>query len=90
VPVWEDKSAANTLTVLVRGDPAMRRPYVVLIADARTYPKSDQAGAKALSIWMDRRAGADLPARLHAATSGDDQPFFPMADETDKKPQQSE
>ncbi len=44
--------ALGKMEVLVQGDPEMRRPYVVLEANAKKFPQANTAGARALGDWL--------------------------------------
>jgi len=40
------------MEVLVQGDPEMRRPYVVIEANAKKFPKVNADGARVLADWL--------------------------------------
>jgi tungstate transport system substrate-binding protein len=40
------------MEVLVQGDPEMRRPYVVIEANPKKFPKANSAGARVLADWL--------------------------------------
>jgi tungstate transport system substrate-binding protein len=44
--------ALGGMEVLVQGDPAMRRPYVVVEGNPEKFPSVNAAGARALSDWL--------------------------------------
>ena len=53
IPVLRGKMAnGGRLELLVNGDPAMRRPYVVVEADPAKLPRANTAGAKALADYL--------------------------------------
>lgn len=52
IPVTNGKMALGSMEVLVQGDPEMRRPYVVIEANAAKFPKTNSAGARALTDWL--------------------------------------
>lgn len=52
IPVTNGKMALGSMEVLVQGDPEMRRPYVVIEANAAKFPKTNSAGARALADWL--------------------------------------
>ncbi len=60
IPILKGKIPSAGMEVMVQGDPVMRRPYVVMIADAKKFPQSNQAGAKALHGWMTGKPGQDF------------------------------
>ena len=52
IPDPNEKSSAAGLEVMVQGDPAMQRVFVVMIANVNHAPQCNHVGAKALSDWM--------------------------------------
>lgn len=52
MPVLFGKVDAGGLEIMVEGDPAMRRPYVVMEANPKRFPHVNHNGAKALSDFM--------------------------------------
>ena len=52
IPVLKGKIPSANMEVLVKGDPMMRRPYVVMEANPAKFPKVNSAGAQALSKWL--------------------------------------
>jgi tungstate transport system substrate-binding protein len=57
IPILKGKIPSVGMEVMVQGDPAMRRPYVVMTADEKKFPQSNQAGARALHAWMTGEPG---------------------------------
>jgi tungstate transport system substrate-binding protein len=92
IPVLRGKMAnPGGLEIMVQGDPAMRRPYVVLEANPAKLPDTNVAGAKALADWMVSEQGRAFLADF-AARQPDGFPLFypPDADDpstagTDRK-----
>ncbi|MDB6140112.1 MAG: tungstate transporter permease [Verrucomicrobiaceae bacterium] len=85
IPILKGKIPSAGMEVLVQGDPVMRRPYVVMIADAKKFPASNQVGARALHAWMTGKPGQDF---LHGygVRKPDALPlFFPAMSETAAK-----
>ena len=83
IPVLRGKMAnPNGLEMMVQGDPAMRRPYVVLEANPAKLAHVNVAGAKALAEWMlSDRARAFLAD--FAGQQRDGFPLFYPGDATD-------
>ncbi|MFP4058096.1 MAG: substrate-binding domain-containing protein [Candidatus Brocadiia bacterium] len=52
MPVLFGKMPRGRMRILVEGDPAMRRPYVVMEANPRRFPEANHAGARALSDFL--------------------------------------
>lgn len=86
IPVLKGKIPSAGMEVMVQGDPAMRRPYVVMIASEKKFPQSNQSGAKALHAWMTGEAGQAF--LLEYGTRKPDEPhlFYPAMSEARKKP----
>lgn len=57
IPVTSGKMPAGKMEVLVQGDPEMRRPYVVIEADAKKFPKVNAEGARVLADWLTGEKG---------------------------------
>ncbi len=52
MPVLFDKLKADGMEILVDGDPAMRRPYMVMQANPQRFPHANAAGARALADFL--------------------------------------
>ena len=52
MPVLYGKFPMGGMEIMVEGDPAMRRPYVVMEADPGRFPGANAAGARALSDFL--------------------------------------
>lgn len=85
VPILKGKIPSAGMEVMVQGDPAMRRPYVMMVADDKTFPKSNQAGAKALHAWMLSDAGQTFLLEYGTDKPEDPHLFYPAKSEV-KKP----
>jgi len=57
IPVTSGKMALGKMEVLVQGDPEMRRPYVVIEANAKKFPKVNAHGARVLADWLTGEKG---------------------------------
>lgn len=57
IPVTSGKMPSGKMEVLVQGDPEMRRPYVVIEADAKKFPKVNAEGARVLADWLTGEKG---------------------------------
>ncbi len=83
IPVLRGKMAnGGGLEILVQGDPAMRRPYVVVEANPAKLPHANVAGAKALADYMTSEKGRAFLADF-AAKQPDGFPLFYPADTTE-------
>lgn len=52
IPAMTGKMANEGMEILVQGDPVMRRPYIVMEANPKRFPRANFAGAKALSDFL--------------------------------------
>jgi len=52
IPVKDGKLAADGMEIMVEGDPAMRRPFIVMEANPNRFPQANASGAHALSDFM--------------------------------------
>ena len=52
IPVRDGKLAAPGMEILVEGDPAMRRPFIVMEANPKRFPEANSAGAHALEEFL--------------------------------------
>ncbi|HUJ10844.1 MAG TPA: substrate-binding domain-containing protein [Verrucomicrobiae bacterium] len=75
IPVVKGKMESDGMEILVRGDPQMRRPYVVLVANARRFPNANIAGAQALANYLASEKGQQF-LKDYAAKQPDGVPLF--------------
>lgn len=76
IPVLRGKMAnGGGLEILVQGDPAMRRPYVVAEANPTKQPRMNLAGAHALAEYLTSEKGQTF-LREFAAKQPDGFPLF--------------
>jgi tungstate transport system substrate-binding protein len=52
VPAHMGVMPAEGMEILVKGDPIMRRPYIVMEANPKKFPEANYAGARALSDFL--------------------------------------
>lgn len=52
MPIIVGKIPMGGMRVMVEGDPAMRRPYIVMEANPKSCPGANTAGARALSDYL--------------------------------------
>src|SRR5215831_4963086 len=52
IPARLGKMNAEGMEILVQGDPAMRRPFIVMEANPKRFPNANHAGARALSDFL--------------------------------------
>jgi tungstate transport system substrate-binding protein len=52
MPILFKKVPFGTMQIMVESDPAMRRPYIVMEANPKRFPDTNQEGARALSDFL--------------------------------------
>ena len=52
IPAMMGKMDSEGMEILVKGDPVMRRPYIVMEANPAKFPHANHAGARALSDFL--------------------------------------
>ncbi len=52
IPAKTGKMPADGMEILVKGDPVMRRPFIVMETNPKKFPQANYAGAKALSDFL--------------------------------------
>lgn len=87
IPILKGKIPSPGMEVMVQGDSAMRRPYVVMVADEKKFPLSNQAGAKALHAWMTGEPGQVFLREYALLTPDAPHLFFPAKSEEKSKGQ---
>lgn len=76
LPVRFGKMNSEGMIVAVQGDPAMRKPFMVMVANAATFPQANLTGARALETFL---LSADVQKFLltyGANAEGGGAPFF--------------
>ena len=78
IPVTYGKMPIGKMEVLVQGDPEMRRPYVVIEANAKKFPKTNTAGARVLADWLVGEKGQQFLLDLARKQPGGIALFHPV------------
>ena len=78
IPVTNGKMALGKMEVLVQGDPEMRRPYVVIEASAKKFPKVNADGARALADWLTGERGQAFILAYGRKTPGGVPLYYPV------------
>lgn len=75
LPVRFGKMNSEGMALVVQGDPAMRKPYIVMVANPKKFPDANHEGARALSAFL---LGAETQKFLlsYGATKEGGAPFF--------------
>ena len=79
LPVRTGRMPRKDMTTLVEGDPAMRRPYVLMVANPRRYPQANHAGAAALAAFLLNPDTRKFIATFGQGVNGAAPFFFPVA-----------
>ncbi len=81
IPVVKGKMDSEGMEIMVRGDPDMRRPFVVMVANVKRFPNTNVPGAQALADYLTSEKGQQF-LRDFAAKQPDGVPlFFPIGEE---------
>jgi len=75
IPVLKGKMESGSMQILVEGDPAMRRPFVVMVANAKRFPHANVAGARVLADYLTSAEGQQF-LKDFAAKQPDGVPLF--------------
>ena len=75
IPVVKGKIETDGMEIMVRGDPEMRRPFVVLIANAKRFPNANVTGAQKLADYLTSAKGQQFLNEF-AAKQPDGVPLF--------------
>jgi tungstate transport system substrate-binding protein len=78
IPAQTGKMFAEGMDILVRGDPIMRRPFVVMEANPKKFPRANYAGAKALSDFLLSAKVQNFLLEFGRQTNGPGPLFFPV------------
>jgi tungstate transport system substrate-binding protein len=78
IPAQTGKMYAEGVDILVKGDPVMRRPFIVMEANPRKAPKVNYAGAKALSDFLLSPKVQQFLLEFGTQTNGPGPLFFPV------------
>jgi tungstate transport system substrate-binding protein len=75
IPVVKGKINSDGMEIMVRGDPDMRRPFVVMVANLKRFPHANVAGAQALADYLTSDKGQQF-LKDFAAKQPDGVPLF--------------
>ena len=78
IPAQMGKMPAGGMEILVKGDPVMRRPFIVMETNAKKFPQVNSAGARALSDFLLSTNVQDFLLEFGAQTNGPGPLFFPI------------
>ncbi len=78
IPAQTGKMFAEGMEILVKGDPIMRRPYIVMEANPQRFPTANHVGAKSLSDFLLAPKVQALLVTFGSQTNGPGPLFFPV------------
>ena len=78
IPAQTGKMFAEGMNILVKGDPIMRRPFIVMEANPKKLPHANYAGAKALSDFLLSAKMQNFLLEFGRQTNGPGPLFFPV------------
>jgi tungstate transport system substrate-binding protein len=79
IPILFNKTPRGNMVVMVEGDPAMRRPYVVMEANPERFPEANAQGGRALADFLLSEKAQRFLAGFGATEAGDLPLFYPVA-----------
>jgi len=85
IPARLGKMNPAGMEILVQGDLAMRRPFIVMEADPKKFPAANHAGARALSDFLLSPKVQGFLAEFGQRTTGRGPLFHPVQTATDQK-----
>lgn len=78
IPAQMQKMDARGMEILVKHDPAMRRPYIVMEANPKKVPNANVAGARALADFLFSDEIQKFLLEFGTRTNGPGPLFFPI------------
>jgi tungstate transport system substrate-binding protein len=78
IPALTGRMAAAGMEILVKGDPVMRRPFIVMETNPARFPQANAAGARALSDFLLSEKVQNFLLEFGTRTNGPGPLFFPI------------
>lgn len=78
IPAQTGKMPAGGMEILVKGDPVMRRPFIVMETNPKKVPGANAAGARALSDFLLSARVQNFLLEFGRQTNGPGPLFFPV------------
>jgi tungstate transport system substrate-binding protein len=85
IPARLGKMNPAGMEILVQGDPAMRRPFIVMEANPKKFPHANYTGARALSDFLLSPKVQNFLAEFGQKTTGRGPLFHPVQTATEQK-----
>jgi tungstate transport system substrate-binding protein len=79
IPAQMGKMYAQGMEILVKGDPVMRRPFVVMEANPKKFPQANHTGARALSDFLLSAKVQKFLLEFGTKTNGPGPLFYPVS-----------
>lgn len=79
IPAHTGKMYAEGMEILVKGDPVMRRPFIVMETNPQKFPNANSVGARALSDFLLSDRVQNFLLEFGTQTNGPGPLFFPVA-----------
>jgi tungstate transport system substrate-binding protein len=79
IPALTGKMQNDGMEILVKNDPVMRRPFIVMEANPKIFPEANFAGARALSDFLLSPKVQDFLLGFGRDAAGNHPLFFPVA-----------
>jgi tungstate transport system substrate-binding protein len=78
IPALTGKMANEGMEILVKNDPVMRRPYIVMEANPKKFPDANFTGAKALEDFLLSPRVQNFLAAFGRGGNGNHPLFYPV------------
>jgi tungstate transport system substrate-binding protein len=78
IPAQMGKMPAEGMEILVKGDPIMRRPFIVMETNPKKFPQANFTGARALSDFLLSAKVQNFLLEFGRQTNGPGPLFFPV------------
>jgi tungstate transport system substrate-binding protein len=78
IPAQMGKMPAEGMEILVKGDPVMRRPFIVMETNPKKFPRANFTGARALSDFLLSSNVQNFLLEFGRQTNGPGPLFFPV------------
>jgi tungstate transport system substrate-binding protein len=78
IPAQMGKMPAEGMEILVKNDPIMRRPFIVMETNPKKFPQANVAGARALSAFLLSTNVQNFLLEFGRQTNGPGPLFFPV------------
>ena len=79
IPAHTGRMYAEGMEILVKGDPVMRRPFIVMETNPQKFPNANSVGARALSDFLLSDKVQNFLLEFGTQTNGPGPLFFPVA-----------